>query len=301
MELEELVLDFQQRWNCQCSIIQAKEAFKYFRNRMFSTLISIVGMDLLKLDARYRLAWGAEPQLKEHPLAVLVKSYSNEIDYSSTQFYLAAISAESLPEFIFTFEVLFRLLEESEDVAETKIKEIAIALKKAIDQSPGIDFKLSQSGKRIITYPAGAKLLDQQVINQDLVWLSAYPTVVRHFEEALCIYMSKDNGKYRNLLDNLRFALEQLIKEILGNDKSLDNQKELILKWLSERQVHQQVINMYQDILTRFTQYQNDAVKHNEAWSEPEVEFMIYLTGTFMRLLLQLNQANPIDDSKAAG
>jgi hypothetical protein len=61
--------------------------------------------------------------------------------------------------------------------------------------------------------------------------------------------------------------------------------------WLKQRQVHQQVINMYQDLLfTRFAQYQNDAVKHKEAWSEPEVEFKIYLTGTFMRLLLQLSQ-----------
>jgi hypothetical protein len=34
--------------------------------------------------------------------------------------------------------------------------------------------------------------------------------------------------------------------------------------------------------------YQNDAVKHGEAFSEKEIEFMIYLTGTFMRLLLQL-------------
>lgn len=34
--------------------------------------------------------------------------------------------------------------------------------------------------------------------------------------------------------------------------------------------------------------YQNQAVKHGEEYSENEVEFMIYLTGTFMRLLLQL-------------
>jgi len=52
--------------------------------------------------------------------------------------------------------------------------------------------------------------------------------------------------------------------------------------------VHQQIINMYDDLLAKFTQYQNDAVKHIENWSPHEIEFMIYLTATFIRFLLQL-------------
>jgi hypothetical protein len=34
----------------------------------------------------------------------------------------------------------------------------------------------------------------------------------------------------------------------------------------------------------------NDAVKHNEKYSLDEIEFMIYLTGNFMRLLIQLSK-----------
>ena len=61
-----------------------------------------------------------------------------------------------------------------------------------------------------------------------------------------------------------------------------------MLPWLKERGLHQQVINMYSDLLRKFCEYQNDAVKHDEKWSPEEVEFMIYLTGVFMRLLVEL-------------
>ena len=45
---------------------------------------------------------------------------------------------------------------------------------------------------------------------------------------------------------------------------------------------------MYAKLLNLFAKYQNDKVKHAEKWAEPEVEFMIYLTGLFMRMLLEL-------------
>ncbi len=52
---------------------------------------------------------------------------------------------------------------------------------------------------------------------------------------------------------------------------------------------HKQVRNMYNCFLKYFTTYQNEAVKHGDGWAECEVEYMIYLTGNLMRLLLQLN------------
>jgi hypothetical protein len=48
---------------------------------------------------------------------------------------------------------------------------------------------------------------------------------------------------------------------------------------------------MYKGLLFGpYKQFQNDAVKHEEEFAENDIEFMIYLTGTFMRLLLQLEQ-----------
>ncbi len=90
------------------------------------------------------------------------------------------------------------------------------------------------------------------------------------------------------MLDNLRFALEQLLKNILSNRKSLENQKTYLLPWLRKKGLHTQVVNLYEKLLKTYQDYQNNAVKHNEDFSLDEVEYMIYLTGNFMRLLIQL-------------
>jgi hypothetical protein len=73
------------------------------------------------------------------------------------------------------------------------------------------------------------------------------------------------------------------------------------LKWLGSQKIHSQVTNMYHDLVSRYAMYQNEAVKHNEKYSLAEVEFMIYLTGTFLRLLAQLHrqEASAVAGSKA--
>lgn len=69
------------------------------------------------------------------------------------------------------------------------------------------------------------------------------------------------------------------------------------LLYLSNFSLHSQVVNLYEKLLSTYQDYQNDAVKHNEAFSLDEVEFMIYLTGNFMRLILQLaRQVNNVTE-----
>ena len=74
-------------------------------------------------------------------------------------------------------------------------------------------------------------------------------------------------------------------------------------QWLKAHGLHPQIRNMYETLLAHFDQYQNDAVKHGEAYAYApfELEFMIYLTGTFIRLLLQIDaEAQPGDSSPDA-
>jgi hypothetical protein len=48
---------------------------------------------------------------------------------------------------------------------------------------------------------------------------------------------------------------------------------------------------MYHNLLLGgFAMYQNDAVKHGEKYAPHEIEFMIYLTGTFMKLLIEVSR-----------
>jgi hypothetical protein len=182
----------------------------------------------------------------------------------------------------------------------TQAKQFAANLCHLMELSPGFDANVLISKSEITIYPAGAKLLDESLVEEVLEWLEGYSSVGKHFYEALKIYSTKDVTKYRNLLDNLRFSLEQMLRIVLGNQKSLENQKVESLQWLASHNVHSHITNMYNDVIGRFASYQNDAVKHNERYAPVEVEFMIYLTGTFLRLLVQLHRQGTPTKNKAA-
>jgi len=159
-----------------------------------------------------------------------------------------------------------------------------------LQAAPSVGIKLVRRGSAVTLYPAGAVLLDEKLVDDVLEWLTPHSVVQKRFQEALSLYLSGNSEQHRNILDELRFALEQLLKTLLNNQKSLENQKVTLLRWLGDRGLHQQVTNMFDTLLTQYAQYQNQAVKHNEQHSPNEIEFMIYLTGTCMRLLLQLEE-----------
>jgi hypothetical protein len=163
-------------------------------------------------------------------------------------------------------------------------------IQNALDLSPGIMIRLARHGKTATLYPTGARLLDEAVVESNLIWLSRYPSVLKPFEEALKLYLAKDPNQYRNMLDNLRFALEQMLRAVLSNQKSLENQKEEFLRWLKQHDVHGRIGSMYHDLLFGgFAGYQNDAVKHQEdKYTPAEIEFVLYATGTFLRLIQRL-------------
>jgi len=76
---------------------------------------------------------------------------------------------------------------------------------------------------------------------------------------------------------------------VLGNKKSLENQQKDLLSWLNSKGLHQEVVNLYNQFLFgQYCMYHNNAVKHSEEFSKKEIEFMIYQTGNFIRLVLQL-------------
>jgi hypothetical protein len=168
-------------------------------------------------------------------------------------------------------------------------------LNEVIDASPGIAVRLVIQDDTATLHPMGAQLLDEAVVDHNLAWLEAYPEAVKPFQVALRLYTRKDPANFRNLLDNLRMSVEQILKAVLKNQKNLENQKEEFLQWLKAHDAHSQIRNMYHDLLFgKFAQYQNDAVKHNEdKYTVAEVEFMLYLTGTLLRFIQRAGETKP--------
>ncbi|MFW6316382.1 MAG: hypothetical protein ACOC1Z_04680 [Cyanobacteriota bacterium] len=82
-----------------------------------------------------------------------------------------------------------------------------------------------------------------------------------------------------------------------NNQKTLENQlsKKEIKDYFTAQNIPPQIGNLYHELVNKYTDYQNGNVKHtnespDEIFSNEEVEFMIYLTGNFMRLFLQIKE-----------
>lgn len=127
-----------------------------------------------------------------------------------------------------------------------------------------------------------------EIVLKTKEWLDDYPEAKKHYDDAL---NKKNNDIYtRNSLDDLRCSLEALVKAILKNSKSLENQKSELGNFLKENSISGEIINLYTDkILKFYTDYQNNNVKHNENYNEIEVDFIFEQTVVLMRLLIKLD------------
>jgi hypothetical protein len=201
----------------------------------------------------------------------------------------------SLPEFMAMLQMFLWAME---DAGSDFHGDVITMLSAAKRYSPGINFGIARRGDSVTLYPQGAQELDVALVEEPMEWLARYPKVAEQFGQALRIVLANDEDNYRGALDNLRWALEQLLKAVLSNHKSLEKQSEFLLPWLKARGVHAEVRSMYRDLLLRFANYQNDAVKHGDKWQPIELEFMIYTTGALMRLAIQAAETPLSEESE---
>lgn len=289
MDLRRRLQNHRARWNIE---VDEYAQFDQLRNRIIERVDQLVGNSFAKdvdIDRRLVYLLGEKLQIPESSNFVsAINNLGQQRAFGSTYLYKKLNAARGLERLTTVLQNMFLVLEERE---YPHIKELAEEVREATKFTPAVSFNVSRRGESVVIFPVGAKPLDEGTVNDVSDWLSNYPKVAKSFEQALEIYMKGERGNYRNLFDNLRFALEQLLKCILGNKKSLENQEQPLLKWIKVHGIHQQVANMYKQLLFGpYRIYQNQAVKHGEEYSEKEAEFMIYLTGTFMRLLLQLDE-----------
>lgn len=157
--------------------------------------------------------------------------------------------------------------------------------KRVIEITP-IDIGYLFSGDTIIK--KGAKELDEKLILDNLTWLSKYPASKEFFENSLKHYLGKN---YPDAITNAYSSLEGLVKTFLKKDKQLDSdeiRKELINK-LGLQGDWGQLLYFYCKLAHEFSS-RHGKKETGEKFELPIelVEFYIYITGTFMRLILTL-------------
>ncbi len=114
--------------------------------------------------------------------------------------------------------------------------------------------------------------------------LTICPAAQAVYKSGITKYAEK---KYdRNVLDDMRLALELYVKQLLGNNKSLENQTADLGAKLSG--YHAELRNLIVKTVDYLCKYQNHYVKHNDAVNPEEIDYIIEQTSATINFLIQI-------------
>ena len=164
------------------------------------------------------------------------------------------------------FEMIEELCNMSQFKKSTEVKEAYSTLKQKYSQFANSEFTTSE------------------IVVTTQHWLEGYAKSKGLYDSALS--KIKERQFERNALDDMRLSFELLMKEILRNDKPLEKNISIIGDALSEKQVNYHFRNMITTIITYYTKYQNDFIKHNDRVNVDELLFVVELTSILMKFII---------------
>lgn len=140
-------------------------------------------------------------------------------------------------------------------------------------------------------------LATEKITNTELVvktkhWLEKHSLALEQYNNSLAKY---EGGIFeRNTLDDMRLAFELLVKDLLANDKSLENNIAELGTKMKEVDISVEIRNMCTQIIKYYTVFQNNHVKHNDKVNEIEIEYIIEITSVLMKFLIKaIKQEEP--------
>jgi hypothetical protein len=129
-------------------------------------------------------------------------------------------------------------------------------------------------------FPSGVKVLDEKLVEDVLDWLNDYPDEKKDFDKILKALVKKE---YNEVVSNSYKCIESLARNILGNNKTLENNK---LPLLSKLKLSKE----WNAILNNYLSYANEYGKHGSGKRHDidpnEAEAFLYLTGLIIRLCM---------------
>lgn len=162
---------------------------------------------------------------------------------------------------------------------EQDLNKIEALVKVALANS---NLDLGISWKKGMFFKSGVEILDEKLIEEPLDWIDEFPSTKEDYKKALSSLLKKD---YPGVVDHCYLSFEGLVRSLLKNNKTLDNNKQELLKKLELSQ-------QWKSFLDKFTDYANEFKRHaskNRDKIKPlEVEAFLYLTGLLIRLTISL-------------
>lgn len=247
--------DFLQRWRIN---IPQDRLFLEFRTRVSTTAAQFLGF----LEYVDKTTWSEQSLVStlENKFAEIngsiYRTKNSYIGDDGDSIYTHILDATGFSDLMLILQRLFWSIEEisvsyeKQEQFTRSVQSLIARLNTAIDRSSGINLRhIEVVDGAYELYPEGIKIMDD-IVDENVVWLKAYPDVAKEYHNALTIAVSKDSSMYRQALDSLRFALEKFLKIVLGNNTSIEKQKDELLKWMKTKGAHSQIRQNYTTLLT---------------------------------------------------
>jgi hypothetical protein len=257
---------FYQRWNIELDMDDAREIFM---NRVDNRILDRVWVHLglqyySSKDERELILFEFANALGQKYVAEQPFDFYYERDYLS---YLLVI------------EALYSALRVSlsETSASTRRKTLTTLIRRVLDESE-VDLQIDwQNG---VFVRKGARLLDEELVNRPLDWLSEmkYETVHSAFSKGLTHFAQAEKRPelLSDVVTDMYESLEALAKIVTGKNRDLSANRELFISTVKASDAYIVYAN-------EFRHAPGEGTKRPRL-SVAEVESFIYLTGVFIRL-----------------
>lgn len=153
-----------------------------------------------------------------------------------------------------------------------------------------ISYDKSVDSDGIFIFPKGAEELDLALVSEPLEWLNNYPQTKKTYIIALKQY--SDSIYIRDVADNLRKTIEAFFQEFLGNTKNLSNNINEVFKFLETHNAEPELAGSIKDLLLKYDTLNNKIAKHNDKVDARYLEFLLYQTGIFIRMLITVKNTD---------
>lgn len=236
------------------------EAFlRYASETLGNTQKGIIGPDIIKYSNMYSWKYGVDIPIVSSDFG----KHGSKVPNKRTALYLNLCSFNAGQQFEMISELCkLDIFNESEEVNELKIK----LYENFMNHAPN-------------------KLSESELVIKTEHWLSDYPESLKQYDSAIEKYEKEIYE--RNILDDMRLSFELLLKGILKNQKSLENQIPELGQALKEKNISKEIRNLIRKVIEYYNKYQNDKVKHDDNVNLIEIEYIVEQTSILMKFIIK--------------